>query len=83
MFTFKTEVIGLMCDVEGALDEDGFEIHSIKHFRCDLDITGIKDDVLDYVAEQAVKTASVAAIEAKADAYADRFREYGEERYDS
>lgn len=67
-FTFKTEVIGLMCDVEGAFDEIGlFDIHSIKHFGCELELSSIDGGVLCYVSEEAVKQATKAAVEAEQD----------------
>lgn len=90
-FTFKTEVIGLMMDIVGSFDNDelhpgsisAFEIEEVFYRGQAIDHEGLTEEVLTHICEQAHKSAAKAAIEAEQDRYADRFREYGEERYDN
>lgn len=75
-FTFKTEVIGLMCDVDGAFDEIGlFDIHSIKFQGHELDMMEIDSCALDAVSIEGVKQAGKAALEAGIEAGIERYRE--------
>jgi hypothetical protein len=60
---YTTEVLGLQCQVKGTLHHDGFDIDWIKHKGEMMDTYGIKDAVLDAVAEEILRSIAASSNE--------------------
>ena len=67
MFTFKTEVLGVQMEVQGHFYEGVFDLWELKHKNESLEWTGLHDDVIQYICEQAIKEAAKEAMQAEED----------------